>query len=159
MSSADQHIDTTNISDLPIVTNNSGNNNEEIIQNLNLTTEQRQQDLNAVTEKVIEEKRVRFKDDINNEVEKDTNSSKKSDFVLRLEHKVIILATFFFFIFMDTKFKKYILNIMIPIFGNYLRTETNQMNAIGMFMYSLFYGSILLACVSLIDLTSFHLAF
>ena len=65
MSSSDQHIDTTNISDLPIVTNNSGNNNEEIIQNLNLTTEQRQQDLNAVTEKVIEEKRVRFKDDIN----------------------------------------------------------------------------------------------
>ena len=55
MSSSDQHIDTTNISDLPIVTNNSGNNNEEIIQNLNLTTEQRQQDLNAVTEKVIEE--------------------------------------------------------------------------------------------------------
>ena len=36
MSSSDQHIDTTNISDLPIVTNNSGNNNEEIIQNLSL---------------------------------------------------------------------------------------------------------------------------
>lgn len=159
MASPGQQIDTTNISDLPIITNNSGKNNEEIIQNLNLTTEQRQQDLNSVTEKILEEKRVRFNDDMNESVKEEKIPSKNTGFTLRLEHKVIILATFFFFIFMDVKFKKYILNIMIPIFGNYLRTETNQMNAIGMFMYSLFYASILLGCVSLIDLTSFHLAF
>lgn len=159
MSSADQHIDTTNISDLPIVPNNNVKNNDEVIQNLNLTTAQRQQDLQSVTEKVLEEKRVRFTDETTNEYQEANKSSKNIGFTLRLEHKVIILATFFFFVFMDVKFKKYILNIMVPIFGNYLKTETNQMNLIGMFMYSLFYASVLLGCVSLIDLTSFHFAF
>lgn len=152
-------IDTTNISDLPITPNNNVKNNDEVIQNLNLTTTQRQEDLNLIPEKEMQEKKVRFSDDLKNEVKQESSSYKNTGFVLHLEHKVIILATFFFFIFMDTKFKKYILNIMIPIFGNYLRTESNQMNTIGMLVYSLFYASILLGCVSLIDLTSFHLAF
>jgi len=158
MASTDDN-DTTNISDLPIIPNNNVKNNDEVIQNLNLTTAQRQQDLQSVTEKVIEEKRVRFTDETGNKDQEPHTTSKNIGFTLRLEHKVIILATFFFFVFMDVKFKKYILNIMVPIFGNYLKTETNQMNLFGMFMYSLFYASILLGCVSLIDLTSFHLAF
>tara|TARA_B100001059_G_C17799849_1_gene565446 strand:+ start:1195 stop:1671 length:477 start_codon:yes stop_codon:yes gene_type:complete len=156
-----EHNDTTNISELPIVQTNSGTNNDEMMQNIHLSTEKRQHDVNSIVEKSVDEKRVRFQEKLGSPSNEPVVPvvEKSSSFALQIEHKVIVLATFFFFVFMDTKFKKYILNILVQIFGNVLKTEMNQMTKIGMFVYSLFYASVLLICVSLIDLTSFHLAF
>jgi hypothetical protein len=151
-------IESTNINDLPIIPMNASNQ-EEVIQNLNLSTQKHQlENMNDETTKHAE-KRVTF-DEQTMRQDADTASQKnKETFSLRLEHKIIILATFFFFVFMDKNFKKYILNIFVQIFGTYLKSESNQMTTIGMFIYSLFYGSLLMACVTFVDFTSFHLAF
>ena len=154
-----EHIDTTNISELPIVHKQNEATNDEVIQNLNITTERRQCDPNSVLEKEANEKKVRFQDDMQPPQKEIPKTQPSSQFSLTLEHKMIILATFFFFVFMDAKFKKYILNIFVQIFGSYLKTEMNQMNKLGMFVYSLFYGVILFACIRFMDLASFHLSF
>lgn len=145
-------MDTTSISELPIVTN-TPSTNDEVLRNLPLSTEGIQKDPSALIEAVHEEKRVRFSD------EPVDTPEKAYQFVFKLEHKLIILAVFFFFVFSDLKFRKYILNILVQIFGSYLKTETGNLTKIGMFVYSLFYGLILLVCVTFIDFTSFHLAF
>lgn len=151
-----EHIDTTNICDLPIVNRQPENNNEEVIQNIPLTNTNRQHDKETIVNK---EKQVRFNENVEYENNKREEPKTSGEFVLTIEYKIIILATFFFFVFNDTKFKKYILNIMVQIFGKYLKTELGLMNKMGMFMYSLFYGLLLVCCVRFIDLTSFHLAF
>jgi hypothetical protein len=74
-------------------------------------------------------------------------------------HKFIILATILFFIFMDKKFNKYILNILIQIFGTFLKTEHGNPSKLGYVFYSIFYGLILLAILTFIDVSSIHLAF
>ena len=43
-----EHIDTTNISDLPIVNTQPENNNEEVIQNIPLTNTNRQHDKETI---------------------------------------------------------------------------------------------------------------
>lgn len=148
--------DTTNIQDLPIHPGPVTNNNDEVIQNLNLTTQQRQLDDHAISnneEAQYEKKHVSFGSNTIHGEETQKN------FELTIELKIIVLATFFFFVFMDSQFKRYILNICVQIFGSYLKTESNQMSKLGMFVYSLCYGLLLWSIVSFIDLTSFHLAF
>tara|TARA_B100001093_G_C26725491_1_gene969719 strand:+ start:220 stop:678 length:459 start_codon:yes stop_codon:yes gene_type:complete len=148
--------DTTNIQDLPIHPGPVTNNNDEVIQNLNLTTQQRQLDDHSISnneEAQYEKKHVSFGSNTIHGEETQKN------FELTIELKIIVLATFFFFVFMDSQFKRYILNICVQIFGSYLKTETNQMSKLGMFVYSLCYGLLLWSIVSFIDLTSFHLAF
>lgn len=151
--------DTTNIVDLPVVPRQQVVN-EENIRNFPLSTETIQQDPEILIQKELQEKRVRFDESMNQElINKSENIGETSQWVLKMEHKIILLATFFFFVFMDPKFKKYILNILIQIFGSFLRTEIGQMSKLGMFVYALFYGSLLFTCISMIDFTSFHLAF
>ena len=151
--------DTTNISDLPIV-HTQPTNNDEMIRNLQQSTEMLQQDKEAVIHSLQQEKKVRFEDTMNGpELPLPSTKDEPAQFVLSLEHKIIVLAVFFFFVFSDPKFRKYILNILVQIFGNFLKTETGNLTKIGMFVYSIFYGLCLLVCVSFIDFTSFHLAF
>ena len=145
-------MDTTSISELPIVSN-TPSTNDEVLRNLPLSTESIQKDPSALIESLHGEKRVHFND------ESVDIPEKSYQFVFKLEHKLIILAVFFFFVFSDSKFRKYILNILVQIFGAYLKTETGNLTKIGMFVYSLFYGLVLLVCVTFIDFTSFHLAF
>ena len=148
--------DTTNIQDLPIHPGPVTNNNDEVIQNLNLTTQQRQLDDHAISnneEAQYEKKHVSFGSNTIDGEETQQNCE------VTIELKISLLATFFFFVFMDSQFKRYILNICVQIFGSYLKTETNQMSKLGMFVYSLCYGLLLWSIVSFIDLTSFHLAF
>ena len=151
-------IESTNINDLPIIPRNASNQ-EEVIQNLNLSTQKHQ--LENINDQTIErsEKRVTFDEPSMRQENGGSSQKNKETFSFRLEHKIIILATFFFFVFMDKNFKKYILNIFVQIFGTYLKSESNQMTTIGMFIYSLFYGSVLMAFVTFVDFTSFHLAF
>ncbi len=152
--------DTTNISDLPIV-RNPPTNNDEMIRNLQQSTESLQRDKESVLQSLQEEKKVRFTEETLSPALPipETNENNSMQFVLSIEHKLIVLSVFFFFIFSDPKFRKYILNILVQIFGNFLKTETGNLTKIGMFVYSLFYGLCLLTCVTLIDLSSFHLAF
>lgn len=147
--------DTTNISDLPIQAPPITQNNDEVIQNMNLSTQSRQLDdvvMKQDTKHQSEtpsKKRGTFEEPVD----------KKETFVLSLEHKVIILATFFFFVFMDSQFKKYILNVLVQIFGSYLKSEHGNMSKLGMFVYSLLYGCIIWAVTTCVDIASFHLAF
>ena len=101
-------LDTTNISDLPINTNMPPNEQNEQIENMRLNTLPITNDKEIVKNDFIQEKKVRFEDNMNPSLEKtDQGNSKQNDFVFefKLEYKIIILATFFFFIFMDNKFK------------------------------------------------------
>jgi hypothetical protein len=151
-------IESTNINDLPIIPMNASNQ-EEVIQNLNLSTQKHQLDNITDENTKRSDKRVAFDDPAMRKGDDESSDKKEETFSLRLEQKIIILATFFFFVFMDKNFKKYILNIFVQIFGTYLKSESNQMTTIGMFIYSLFYGSVLMAFVTFVDFTSFHLAF
>ena len=158
---AENTSDTTNICDLPVVSTQPMNG-EEGMRQIPLSTQSIQQDPNIVKEH--QGKKVRFNDEsINSKMTHKNEPYKQiqnnNNFTVLLEHKIIILATFFFFVFSDSKFRKYILNILVQIFGTYLKTDTGHLSKIGMFVYSLFYGLLLLICVTVVDFTSFHLAF
>jgi len=153
--------DTTNISDLPIAPT-PPTNSEESIRNLQLSTQTIHQDNGTVIQSLQEEKKVRFEEDLQRKDPPQPltqDISKSPQFVLTMEHKVVLLAVFFFFVFQDPKFRKYMLNILVQIFGAFLKTETGNLTKIGMFVYSLLYGLVLWCCVTFIDLASFHLAF
>ena len=153
-------LDTTNISDLPINNSLPTVSKEEHVENMKLNTVSITNDKQVVNQDFIQEKKVRFEDELNKEKNVVVSENKPSPiFVFKLEYKIIILATFFFFVFMDNKFKKYILNILVQIFGSFLKTEVGNMNKLGMLFYSLTYALVLIAIVSFIDFSSFHLAF
>lgn len=153
-------LDTTNISDLPINNSLPVVSKEEHVENMKLNTVPLTNDKEVVNNDFIQEKKVRFADELINEENVVVSENKSSPiFVFKLEYKIVILATFFFFVFMDNKFKKYILNILVQIFGSFLKTEVGNMNKIGMLFYSLTYALLLIAIVSFIDFSSFHLAF
>ena len=101
--------DTTNIQDLPIHPGPVTNNNDEVIQNLNLTTQQRQLDDNALAnneEAHYEKKHVTFG---SNTIHGEETTKK---FELTIELKIIILATFFFFCLYGRSIQKIYLKYM-----------------------------------------------
>jgi len=156
-------IGSTSISELPIQQNTPPVSGDEQVANIGVTTVRAVMDRQVMNQhETIEnptpqEKKVRFEDSVNNE--KKRQKKNNEFFVLKLENKIVILATFLFFVFFDKKFQKYILNILVQIFGEFLKTEHGNMTKIGMFFYSIFFGSVLTAIVTLVDLSSFHLAF
>lgn len=156
-------IGSTSISELPIQQNTPPISGDEQVANIGVTTDRAVMDRQVVNQHenienhTPQEKKVRFEDSAKNE--KKRQKKNNEFFVLKLEHKIVILATFLFFVFFDKKFQKYILNILVQIFGEFLKTEHGNMTKIGMFFYSLFFGSILTSIVTLVDLSSFHLAF
>lgn len=151
-------MDTTNINDLPILNNSAPTSSEENINNMNINKNNVIIDNNVLQPQELNKKQVSFNDNLEYSDDKRENKNVKHSFNFKLEYKIIILATFFFFIFNDEKFKKYILNILVQIFGSFLKSETNKMTLIGLFIYSLFYLFVLLLIVSLIDFTSLHLS-
>lgn len=154
-------MDTTNISDLPIIPNNPPNNSEELMENMNLNKNNVMIDNKVLQPKELNKKNVTFNENVQYDTEQKQklkqNKTIQQGFHFKIEYKVIIFATFLFFIFNDIKFRKYILNILVQIFGSFLKTETNQMTLLGMLFYSIFYGLILLLLVTFIDLTSLQL--
>ena len=150
--------DTTSINELPIITSLPPNDANEEMEKINLTTERNMIDretLNIAQENT--EKRVRFEDEMQkNEIKEDLQPEQKYD--LSIQFKIIILATLLFFFFMDPKIKKYLLNILVQVFGSFLKNEHNNMSQIGMLFYTLFYGLIMTIIVKTVDISSFHLA-
>lgn len=150
--------DTTSINELPIINSMPPNNANEEMEKINLTTERNMIDresLNVVQENT--QKKVRFEDEEPKQQIKETIVPEKS-YELTIQFKIIILATLLFFFFIDPKIKKYLLNILVQVFGGFLKNEHNNMSQIGIVVYSLFYGLIMTIIVKSVDISSFHLA-
>ena len=150
--------DTTSINELPIITSLPPNDANEEMEKINLTTERNMIDretLNIAQEN--NEKRVHFEDEMPKNEEKETIQPEQK-YDLSIQFKIIILATLLFFFFMDPKIKKYLLNILVQVFGSFLKTEHNNMSQIGMLFYTLFYGLVMTIIVKTVDISSFHLA-
>lgn len=138
---------TTNINELPIETTPP--------ENRNLPEGQINSSVNRMIDPIAtlrerEEKHVTFQ-----EVE----PNKAKNFELKDTHKVIILATILFLLFIDPKIKSYIMNILEVIFGKFLKTQGGATSKIGLAFYASVFGTIILLCVSLIDLSAIKLSF
>tara|TARA_Y100000816_G_C25625245_1_gene333658 strand:- start:23 stop:505 length:483 start_codon:yes stop_codon:yes gene_type:complete len=158
-------IDTTNIDELPIQNNIPvNNNNDEIVEQIPINSE------NITLDSKIQinnnnKKNVTFDDSVQN-IEKqplvNINNNKHEEDpndILTIEYKIVILSTILFFIFMDKKFKIYIINILAQIFGSYLKTDMGNISNIGIVFYSLFFGLTLISCIKIIDISSIKLIF
>jgi hypothetical protein len=136
---------TTNINELPIESTPPENRNlpeGQINSSMN-----RMIDPNAT---IREEKHVRFQEVL--------PINKENKFELKDTHKVIILSTILFLLFSDPKVKAYIMNILEVIFGKFLKSEKGT-TKIGLAFYASVFGTVLLLCISFIDLSSLKLAF
>ena len=158
-------IDTTSINELPVATvpHQSG---ESAMQQNNTTTSAHitmDPQTAQVPEYAKTDKRVQFADEVNKPLTDSNNiktvdSPQKQNMDLSMDVKIITLASVIFFLFMDPKVKKYLLNILVQIFGSFLKTEHGNLTQIGILVYSMLFGIILLAIVKTIDISSFHLA-
>lgn len=158
-------IDSTNISELPIIKNmNQDLNHEEMMNQVNLSSENIVIDKESIINKK-KEKNVSFNDEIDfddtpkispNDIHREKLKSKNYD--IKLETKIIFLAAITFFVMMDNKVKKYFMNILVQIFGSFLKTEHGTMTQIGLFTYTLLYGLILYISVMTIDLGAMKFA-
>jgi hypothetical protein len=131
---------TTNINDLPIDTN-PPSSMELPEQNLRQNPPM---DDSVYLEPEVK-KRVRFSP----VVEKSSSFQEK--------HKILLLATLFFLLFSDIKVKNYLMNILVVIFGDSLRTSAGGSSKIGQVAYSILYGTSLVVLVSFIDLSTLSL--
>ena len=150
---------TTNINDLPIV-------DTTLPESKDLPETQLNSQANHVIDenrlpvemsKTIEPpKKVRF-----NEIEEDLEKTRTNQqhFVFQETHKIVILASLLFFVFYQGKVKNYILNILVVIFGKYIKSEVGAISKLGILFYSLFYCLTLFTIVSTIDISSFNLSF
>jgi hypothetical protein len=131
---------TTNINDLPI-DNNPPSSMELPEQNIR---ENIPMDDTVYLEPEIK-KKVRF------------SPIQEKNSPIQEKHKIILLATLFFLLFSDLKVKSYLMNILIVIFGEALRTSTGGSSKIGQVAYAILYGTTLILLVSFIDLSSLSL--
>jgi len=131
---------TTNINELPIDSNPPDNRElPEAQLNMNRSREIEPR----------EEKKVHFEE---------PHTEKHKLYDIKESHKIIILASLFFLLFSDLKVKSYILNILIVILGDSLKTTSGSISKIGLVVYSLVYGVALLLLVNLIDIASLQLS-
>ena len=80
------------------------------------------------------------------------------NFDMKLETKIVFLASIIFFIMMDTKVKKYLLNILVQIFGYYLTNAHGNMTQLGLLAYTSLFCLILYTSVKTIDLGAMKFA-
>jgi ATP-dependent Clp protease adapter protein ClpS len=134
---------TTNINELPI--------DSTPPENRQLPESQLNSSVNRVIDPNVRidegPKRVQFQENI--------KVNKNKNFELKETHKVILLASILFIFFSDSKVKAYVMNILETIFGKIFKTG----DKLSLVVYSMVFGSALLACVSFIDLSSINLAF
>jgi hypothetical protein len=141
---------TTNINELPLESTPP--------ENRNLPEGQLNSSINRMIDpnsRQNEDKHVQFQEPANSRYQPNLNKR----FEIKDTHKVIILATIFFLLFSDPKVKVYIMNILEVIFGKFLKSSTGGTSKIGLAFYASVFGSVLLACVSFIDLSSIKMGF
>ncbi len=141
----------TNIMDLPI-DNNIPDNFDLPEKNINYTHRGIDDSIKIPIE-TSREKQVRF-----SPTTKDIISNPPVD-GLKDIHKVIILSTVFFLLFSDTKVKSYLINILVVIFGDFLRTSGGGTTKVGLVFYAILYGITLFIITSFIDISALKFAF
>jgi hypothetical protein len=132
---------TTNINDLP-VDNNPPSSMELPEQNIRQNPPMDE----SVYLEPETKKRVRF-----------SPLPEKGNSTLQEKHKIILLASLFFLLFSDTKVKNYLMNILVVIFGQMLRTPAGGTSKIGQVAYAFLYGITLVLLISFIDMSSLSL--
>uniref|UniRef100_A0A6C0L0B4 Uncharacterized protein n=1 Tax=viral metagenome TaxID=1070528 RepID=A0A6C0L0B4_9ZZZZ len=151
---------TTNISELPINSNIPPIDTSEMEDKIHVSTEKFTIDQDVVHSQP--EKRVKFADEEETRkvVTPDTNEKKQSDlFTISNELKLIALASLMFFIFIDNKFKRYIINILTQVFGEFIKTETGGTSKVGNLFYSLTFGLVLYLFTIFVDYTTLQFDF
>ncbi len=141
----------TNIMDLPI-DHNIPDNYDLPEKNINYTHRGTDDSIKIPIE-TSREKQVRFAPSTKELIESPPSEGLKDI------HKVIILATIFFLLFSDTKVKSYLVNILVVIFGDFLRTSGGSTSKIGLAFYSVLYGLTLFILTSIIDISALKFAF
>jgi hypothetical protein len=132
---------TTNINDLPI-DNNPPDNRELPENDMNHNGQQRMINPNEPVEK-----KVTFQEKI-----KIPHIDKSTLYDLKESNKIIILASLIFLLFSDSKIKNYILNILIGIFGESLKTTSGGVSKLGLLCYSTVYGLVLYITLNIIEI-------
>jgi len=125
---------TTNINDLPIDTNPP--------EDRELPEHELSMNRNRHIEESQPTKKVHFEEN---------KIIKTQLYEIKESHKIIVLASLFFLMFSDLKVKSYILNILIVILGNSLKTSSGGISKIGLVVYSIVYGISLFLLVNIID--------
>jgi hypothetical protein len=131
---------TTNINDLPI--DNNPPENRELPEKDIIHNEQRR----MINPNENVEKKVTFQEKHIPHIDKSTL------YDLKESNKIIILASLLFLLFSDSKIKNYILNILIGIFGENLKTTSGGVSKLGLVCYSSIYGLILFITLNVIEL-------
>jgi hypothetical protein len=151
---------TTNISELPIQSNIPPIESSEMGDKLQSTTEHFTIDQDVLHTQ--REKQVKFLDEeqLRMHSTPDTKIKKESDlFTISDELKLIALASLMFFIFIDNKFKKYIINILTQMFGEFIKSETGGTSKIGHLVYTLTFGLVLYSFAKFVDYTTLQFDF
>ena len=144
-------IDSTSINELPIV-KTAPENHAETMNNQELSSQNVMIDRATIIEKGGK-KTVSFADESNTvSVEPSFRNEQSNNYDLTMNLKIIILATLFFFVFMDNKVKKYFLNILVQIFGGFLKNENGMMSQSGTLFYALLFFLFLYTTTKVIDL-------
>jgi hypothetical protein len=151
---------TTNISELPIKSNTPPIEDSEMKDKFQTSTEKFSIDSNIVNSK--SEKQVKFSDEksVQEVVNTEVKTNKETDlFTISDESKLIALASLMFFIFIDSKFKKYIINILTQIFGEFIKTDTGGTSKLGNLFYSFTFGLVLYLFTVFVDYTTLQFDF
>ena len=93
------------------------------------------------------EKKVTFQEKI-----KIPHVDKSTLYDLKESNKIIILASLIFLLFSDSKIKNYILNILIGIFGESLKTTAGGVSKLGLLCYATVYGLVLYITLNIIEI-------
>lgn len=133
---------TTNISELPIDTLPI---NQELPEQ-QMNSPQSNEHIMDTNIPIQQQKHVHF----NNEIQQYDTTTKMN---ITITHKIIILATLLFIIFNETYIKNYIMNILVVVFGQYLK-ENNIISKSGIVFYGLTYGLVLYIVTLIIDIES-----
>jgi hypothetical protein len=133
---------TTNISELPI---DRVPINEELPEQ-EMNSHHSNEHIMDATIPIQQQKQVHF----NNEIQQHDTTTKMN---ITITHKIIILATLLFIIFNETYIKNYIMNILVVIFGKYLK-ENSGVSKSGIIFYGLTYGLVLYIVTLVIDIES-----
>jgi hypothetical protein len=131
---------TTNINDLPI-------DNEE--SNYELPEQQLKSSLRHVIDPEIKQYKndeVRFNEHVEIRTIKE-NKIKDLD-------KMIIISTLLFIVFNEPFIKNYLLNILMVIFGNFIKQPNGITSKYGLVLYGLCYGLFLYVINLIIDIPS-----
>lgn len=150
---------TTQISELPIKPNIPHIEQSERSEQIDIRESSLSMDSGIHNNNQVPAKKVHFsKSDDDKVIEEDfTSNMSKPD--VSYELKLILLASIIFFIFIDIKFKKYIIDILVQIFGSFLKNETGGTSKTGNIFYAITFGLTVYIFTRFVDMTSLQFSF